>query len=51
MRFLGLPLGFFLIGNFLFIKCGKDFRDYQTGIIHIKNANVKNFNNQSKNIG
>lgn len=36
MRFLGLPLGFFLFGGFLFLQCGKDFRDYQTGIVHIK---------------
>lgn len=39
MRFMGLPLGFFLVTGFLFLKCSKDFRDYQTGIIYIKNSN------------
>jgi hypothetical protein len=51
MRFLGLPLGFFLLGNFLFIKCGKDFRDYQTGIIYIKNQNNSNYKSSSKSCG
>lgn len=35
LRFLGLPLGVFLCGGFLFYYCGKDFRDYETNIITI----------------
>ena len=35
MRFLGLPLGVFACGGFLFYYCGKDFRDYQKNIITI----------------
>ncbi len=36
LRFLGLPLGFFVFGGFLFYHCGKSFRDYETNIVTIK---------------
>lgn len=41
MRFMGLPLGFFMMGGFLFIKCGHDFRDYERGIFEFRRKNIQ----------
>jgi hypothetical protein len=41
MRFLGLPVGLFILGAYLLKQCGESFRDYQKGIIYIRNRNDK----------
>lgn len=52
LRFLGLPLGFFGCGSFLFYYCGKDFRDYQTNIITIRQQdnNERKISSSSSNL-
>jgi hypothetical protein len=36
LRYMGFPFGVLIFGGFLFYQCGKDFRNYKTGIITIK---------------